>query len=149
MYAKMRGKKNEPLSSIEKRTVWVVKKGVFITPPAPVTEPSRMASSATSMEEITPLQKKPRVDDKADSHSSTVFDDAGLALVKAHESFSAEEMRVFSGVPSHEIVGNHIHKIVQVLYLCNFTLFFFFLLLRRLECWNSFSGAGGESSHYF
>ena len=59
MHAKMRGKKNEPLSSLGKRTVRVMEKGVFITPSAPVTEPLRMASPATSMEEITPIRKKP------------------------------------------------------------------------------------------
>ena len=64
MYAKMRGKKNEPLSNLGKRTVQVVEKGISVTPLAPVTEPSRMASPGTSVEEITPLRKKPRVDDK-------------------------------------------------------------------------------------
>ena len=87
--------------------------------------------------------------DKADSRSSSIFDDAGLALSRAQGSFSAEELRVFSGVPSHEIVGRHIHKLVQVLCLCNFTLFFFFLLLHCPECWIQFSGAEGESSHHF
>ena len=131
----------------------VVEKGVSVTPPTPVTELSRIASLATLVEEITPLQKKPRVGDKgkdkADSHSSTVFDDVGLMLARAQESFSAEELKVFSGVPSHKILGRHIHKLVQVLYLCNFTLFSFFLLFHRPKCWISFSGAGGEPSHYF
>ncbi|XP_030937612.1 uncharacterized protein LOC115962880 [Quercus lobata] len=33
----------------------------------------------------------------------------------AQESFSIEELKVFLRVPSHEIVGHHIHKLVQVL----------------------------------
>ena len=81
MHAKMRSKKNEPLSSIGKTTVRVVEKGVSVTSPASVIEPSRTASLATSVEEITPLRKKPHVDDKGkdkvDSRSSTVFYDAG------------------------------------------------------------------------
>ena len=116
MYAKMRGKKNEPFSNIEKRTVQVVEKGAFVTPSIPVTEPSRTASPTTSIEEITPIWKWPRVDDKgkdkANSHSSTIFDNVGLALAKIQESFSTEELRVFTGVPFHEIVGHHIHKLV-------------------------------------
>ena len=87
MYAKMRGKKNEPFSSIRKRMVRVVEKGVFVTPPALFTEPSRTASPANSVEEITPFQKRPWVDDKrkdkVDYHLSTIFDDAGLALARA------------------------------------------------------------------
>ena len=138
MYAKMRGKKNEPLSSIRKRMVRVVEKGIFVTPPALFTEPSRTASPASSVEEITPFQKRPWVDDKrkdkVDYHLSTIFDDAGLALARPQESFSVEELKVFSGMPSHEIMGRHIHKLVQVLYLYNFTIFFFFLLLHCPEC---------------
>ena len=87
MYAKMRGKRNKPLSSIRKKTVRVVEKGVSITPPALVTEPSRIVSLATSIEEITPIRKRPWVEDKgkdkADSKSSSVFDDVGLALSRA------------------------------------------------------------------
>ena len=62
MYAKMRGKKNGPISSIRKRTVRVIEKGVFVIPPASITEPSRMASSVTLVEEITPLRKKTHVE---------------------------------------------------------------------------------------
>ncbi|KAK9997517.1 hypothetical protein SO802_022203 [Lithocarpus litseifolius] len=68
MYAKMRGKKKEPLSSIGKKTVRLVGKGISGTPPAPVTEPSWMASLATSVEEITPIRKRPRVKKIKTSH---------------------------------------------------------------------------------
>ena len=116
MFVKMRGKKNEPFSSIEKRTVQVVEKGVSVIPLASDTEPTRMASPATSVKEITLLQKRSRVEDKgkdkADSWLFSIFYNVGLALSKAQESFSAKELKVFSGVPSHEIVGRHLHKLV-------------------------------------
>ena len=77
MYAKMRGKKNEPLSSIGKRTVQVVEKGISVTPPVTVAEPLRTASPATSIKEINPIWKRPWVEDKendkADSLLSSVF----------------------------------------------------------------------------
>ena len=77
MYAKMRGKKNEPLSSIGKRTVQVVEKGISVTPPVTVAEPSRTASPATSVKEINPIWKRPWVEDKendkANSLLSSVF----------------------------------------------------------------------------
>ena len=116
MHAKIWGKRNEALSSIGKKTVWVVEKGVSVPHPALVTEPSRTTLPATSIEEITPIRKRPWVEDKgkdkANSRSSSIFDDAGLALSRAHESFSAEELRAFSGVPFDEFVGRHIHKLV-------------------------------------
>ena len=137
MYAKMRAKKNKPLSNLGKKRLHVVEKGASVAPPALVIEPTRTASPATSVEEITPLQKKQRVDDKgrdkADSHSSSVFDDASLALVRAQEAFTTKELRVFFCM-SFNKVGGHIHKLVQVVYLCNFTLFFFFFLYHP-KCW--------------
>ena len=48
---------------------------------------------------------------------------------------------------SNEVVG-HIHKLVQVVYLCNFTLSFFFFLYCS-ESWVFFLGTGGEHSYYF
>ena len=151
MYAKMRAKKKEPLSNLGKRVVRVVEKGVSVTPTTPIIETTRTASLATSVEEITPLQKKQRVanngKDKANSRSSRVWDDAGLALVRAQDAFIAEELRVFSGMSSNEVVG-HIHKLVQVVYLCNFTLSFF-VFLYCSESWVFFLGTGGEHSYYF
>ena len=129
MYAKMRSKKNEPLSNLGKRTVRVTGKGPPTISSALVslavlsTETTRTAFPATSVEEIpTPISKRPRLTDKekADSHPSSVWDDAGLAV---------------------EIMARHVHKIVQVVYLCNFKIFFLKALI-------SFSGLGGKSSYH-
>ena len=63
--------------------------GVSVTLTTPGTETTRIASPATSIEEITPLWKKPRVvnkgKDKADSRSSNVWDDTSLVLMRAQE----------------------------------------------------------------
>ena len=116
MYAKMRAKKNEPLSNLGRRVVRIVEKRVSVTPSTPVTEPMMTASPATSVEEITPLPKRQRVVDKgkekATSHSSSIWDDSDLALTRAQDAFTTEELKVFSGVPSNEIVDRHIHKLV-------------------------------------
>ena len=149
MYAKMRAKKNEPLSTLRVRTVRIVKKGVSITPITPGTETTRIASLATSIEKIAPLRKKQCVankgKNKADSRSSSVWDDAGLVLVRAQEAFTAEELKAFSGISSNEVVGRHLHKLVQVVYLCKFILSFFFFL-HCSEVWVLISSTG-ESFH--
>jgi len=112
----------------------VMEKGVSITPATPSTEMMRIASSATSIKEITPFRKKPHMADKgkkkADSRSSNILYNVGLTLARAQEVFTAEELKVFSGMPSNEVVGRHIHKLIQVMYLCNFILFFLFFLHR-------------------
>ena len=133
MYAKMRTKKNEPLSNLGKRTVRITGKGppttssTLVSPAVPSTETTRTASPATSVEEIpTPISKRPHLTDKekADSRSSSIWDDAGLAVERAYEVVTTEDLKIFSGVPSNEIVARHVHKIVQVVYLCNFKKFF-------------------------
>ena len=83
MYAKMRSKKDEPLSSIGKKGVRVTGKGPSVTPVASATpivsdvETVRTTSPTTSVEEIpTPSSKRPHISgkekEKDDSHSSTV-----------------------------------------------------------------------------
>ena len=62
---------------------------------------------------------------KANSHSSSVWDDSDLALTRAQDAFMAEEHKVFSGVPSNEVMDHHIHKLVQVVYLRKDSPFFF------------------------
>ena len=82
----------------------------------PGTKMMRTASSTTSVEVITPIQKKLHVvvkgKEKADSRLSSVWDDAGLTLSRAQEIFTTEDLKVFSGMPSNEVVGRHIHKLV-------------------------------------
>ena len=61
MYARMRAKKNEPLSNLGAKNVKVMDKGASITPTTLVTlgiETARMASPATSVEEILPQRKR-------------------------------------------------------------------------------------------
>ena len=83
MYAKMRSKKDEPLSSIGKKGVCVIGKGpsatlvVSVVPVISGAETMRTTSSVVSVEEIpTPSSKRQRISgkekEKADSHSSTV-----------------------------------------------------------------------------
>ena len=81
IYAKMRSKKDKPLSSIGKKGVHVTGKGSSVTPVTSTTpivfdvETVRTASPTTSVEEIlTPSSKRPRLSvknkEKADSRSS-------------------------------------------------------------------------------
>ena len=116
MYAKMRSKKDEPLSSIGKKGVHVTGKGLSVTPVTSATpivsgvETVRTAYPATSVEEIlTPLSKRLRTSgkekEKADSHSSTVWSDKGLAMDRAHGIVTAEDLKVLTGVPFN-VVAN-------------------------------------------
>ena len=64
MYAKMKAKKNEPLSNLKKTVVCVMEKGISVTPATPITETSRTTSLATLVKEITPFRKKQHVANK-------------------------------------------------------------------------------------
>ena len=130
IYAKMRAKKGEPLSNIGKKTVRItgrVSSSVPATSVTPVVfgaETTRTASLSTSVEELpTPISKRPRLSErekeKADPRSSTIWGDERLALDRAHKVVTAEDLKVFSRVPSNIVASHHVHKLVQVRNLCN------------------------------
>ena len=49
---------------------------------------------------------------KADSRSSSVWDDKGLVVEKAHEAVTAEDLKVISSVSFNEVTTHHVHKLV-------------------------------------
>ena len=129
MYAKMRSKKDKPLSNIGKKGVRMTGKGpsvtpvTFATPIVSAVETVRTAFPATSVEEIpTPSSKRLRVSgrerEKADSHLSTVWSDGGLAMDRAHGLVTAEDMKVLNGVPFNVVANQQVHKLVQVIRMC-------------------------------
>ena len=125
MDAKMRSKKDEPLSNIGKKTVRVTGKGpsvaplVSVNPIVSVTETTKTASPATSVEEIpTSGSKRPRVSgkekEKVDSWPSTIWDDERLAVDRAHEVVTTADLKALSDVPLNEVASRHVHRLVQV-----------------------------------
>ena len=116
MYAKMRSKKDEPLSNIGTKGVRVTGKGPSVIPVTSATlivsavEMVRTASPAILVEEISTLSSKRlrvsgREREKTDSHPSTVWSDEGLAMDRAHEVVMAEDLKVLNGVPFN-VVAN-------------------------------------------
>ena len=157
MYAKMRSKKDEPLSSIGKKGVCVTGKGPSVTPATSATpivsavETMRTASPATSMEEIpTPSSKRLRTSskgrEKADSHSSTVWSDGGLAMDKAYGVMTAKELKALIGVSFNVVANQQVHKLVQVIGLCVLLVSFSVIVLMTLPL---FSGVRREPPYRF
>ena len=153
MYAKIRSKKDEPLANIGKKVVRVTGKGPSVLPAIDATpivsgvDNVRTASLATSVEEIpTPSSKRQRVSGKEKEKervSSSVWDDEGMVVERAHSVVNAENLKVFSEVPLNIVASQHVHRIVQVKYFCIFFvsllyiyiyiyIFFFFFLLTNL-----------------
>ena len=145
-----------PSPILGQKNVRVMDKGASATPAplvTPGTETARTASLTTLVKEILPQRKRQwtsdKGKDKANSNSFSVWDDAGVMMAKAQETFTTEEMKAFSGSSPSELVNHHLHKLVQVMHLCKFILsslplFFFFLKS------DSFSlGARGEPPPYF
>ena len=56
--------------------------------------------------------------EKADSHPFTVWSDRGLAMDRAHGLETAEDLKVFNGVPFNVVANQQVHKLVQVIFLC-------------------------------
>ena len=65
--------------------------------------------------------KKPCVADKRKEkvslRSSSILDNANLALTRAQDAFTTNKLKVLFGVPSNEIVGRHVHKLIQLILL--------------------------------
>ena len=67
MYARMRNKKDEPLSAIETKSVRITDRGTPILaalPSSPTSIPTGVASPTPSVEELTPHNKRLRVEEK-------------------------------------------------------------------------------------
>ena len=135
MYAKMRAKKDEPLSNIGKKTVRITGRGfpavpvTSITPVVSGAETTRTASPSTSIEELsTPTSKRPCLSskdkEKVDSRTSTIWSNERLTMDRAHRVITADDLKVFFGVPSNTVASRHVHRLVQVR---GFFFFFFFL----------------------
>ena len=163
MYAKMRSKKDEPLSNLGKKVVRVTGQGSTPTPlstmPPIALETTRTVSPTTSIEEIvTPGSKRQRVagkgkeKKKADVFSSTIWDDERLALDRAHEVVTPADLRALSDMSLNDVASRHVHKLVQVwsssffFYFIYLFLFFIFFLLTT---YNLFPGVGREPPHYY
>ena len=122
MYARMRNKKDEPLSAIRTKFVRITNRGapiLAVLPSSPTSVPAGTTSPTPSIEELTPRNKRLRVGDKqkekVDSRPSSIWDDAGVFMVRAQDIFSTDKMKVFSGVPADDIARHHLHKLVQVI----------------------------------
>ena len=119
MYARMRGKKDEPLFAIRTKSVYITDRGVPILsalPSSPTSAPARGASPTPSVEEVPPRNKRLRVGEKqkekVNSRPSCIWNDAGVSVARAQETFSADELKVFSGVPTDDVVRRHLHKLM-------------------------------------
>ena len=119
MYAQMRNKKGEPLSTIGTKSARITDRGApilaaLLSSPAPVT--AGTASPTPSIKELTPRNKRLRVRDKqkekVDSRPSSIWDDAGVSIARAQDIFSTDDMKVLSGVPVDEVARRHLHKLV-------------------------------------
>lgn len=119
-YTWIKSKKNEPLSSIGQQRLRVVEKEKEVTKKGsstPALDEGRVASSALSVEEITPRTKKCKTGDKGkEKVRASVWADAETALAQANEVVMPEELKEISGVPSHKMVNLYIHKLVQVIF---------------------------------
>ena len=76
------------------------------------------ASPAISIK-VVPAPKRRKIGDKGkEKVGSSVQADAGVAMARANELLTPEEVKEISCVPSHEMVSQHVHKLVQVIFSC-------------------------------
>ena len=79
----------------------------------PTLDEGRTALPAISLEEV-PAPKKRKTGYKGkEKMGSNIWADVKAAMTRANELLTPEEMKEISQVPSHEMVSQHVHKLVQ------------------------------------
>ena len=121
MYARMRSKKDEPLSALRTKSIHITNRGAPILaalPSSPTFALARVASPTPSIEELPPRNKRLKVGEKqkekVNSRPSSVWDDVGVSVARAQDTFSVDKLKVFLGVPTEDVARCHLHKLVQV-----------------------------------
>ena len=96
----------------------------------PASNKGRVASLALFVEEITACHKKRKMSEKGKKKvGASIWADVETALAPANEIVTSEELKEISGVPSHDMVNRHVHKLIQVTFHyfpSPFSSFFFF-----------------------
>ena len=97
-----------------------------------------VASPALSVEEITPRHKKRKTSEKGkEKVGASLWADVETALAQANEIVTSKELKEIYGVPSHEMVNRHVHKLVQVTFHrfhSPLVLSFFFFNTKYINC---------------
>ena len=110
--------KNEPLANLtsnsKKRKLSDEKADTSALPPIHIAPPSPTPSSEVTA--ATPPLSHARGKSKV---GMSVWDDPATTLGRAHNVIANDELKGLSSTPSHELVSQHIHKLVQV---CNSVL---------------------------
>ena len=124
-YACIRGLKNEPLSNLaadSKKRKLSEEKGKAVALPSVQVA---LSSPTPSLEVTTFTPPTTRSKGKGKAGRS-VWDDLATTMGHAHNVITDDTLKGLSSIPSHELVGRHIHKLVQV------RPFFFFSILLYL-----------------
>ena len=81
----------------------------MVTSPFAKVVPQRPSSPTSSLELIIDDAPKLKGKDKG-----SFWDDAGAAMLKAHEVISVDDLTPMGVRPSHELMSSYMHKVMQV-----------------------------------
>ena len=116
----------------------VSKEDPVITPSPAHSLAKHLASPTSSLEVIASAGEEARKKNKVGGKSflPTLWDDADVASLKAHEALSVDDLSPLMAKLSNEVISSHIQKLVLV-YVVGCIYFFFslaLLLLREIFC---------------
>ena len=118
-YALVKGLKNEPLSQLtfdSKKCKLSEGKGETTTPSSIF---GTLSSPTCSLEMITFSPPTTHSMGKCKAGKS-IWEDPTIALGRAHNVITDDELRGLSFILSHELVSHHVHKLVQVFWSITF-----------------------------
>ena len=110
-YARIKNLKNEPLSNLtadsKKRKLGDEKSEAAALPLIHIAP-----SSFTSSLEVTAFSPPTTCAKGKDKVRKSIWDDLATAMGRAHNVITDDELKGLLSIPSHELVSQHIHKLV-------------------------------------
>ena len=121
-YTRVKSLKNEPLSQLTPGSkICKLDKGKDETP-TPLSLFGTPSSPTHSLEMMT--FTPPITHSKGNGKvGKSVWEDLSMALGRAHNVITDDELRGVSSIPSHELVNHHIHKLMQLFYSVTFAAY--------------------------
>ena len=84
----------------------------MVTSPIAKSMSQRPASPTSSLELIASTHGGSKAKGKDKAPISSFWDDAGAAVLKAHEAILVDELSPLGVKPSQELISSHVHKVM-------------------------------------
>ena len=110
----MTGLKSGLLTRKHQRDSKPTKDDPMVTSPVSNSVSHRLALPTSSLELITPSNRSSKANGRDKVSMGSFWEDAGAAILKAHEAISVDNLQPLGVKSSHELMSSHVHRVMKV-----------------------------------